>query len=522
MRLLIVEDEKLAREGLLKIIDWAKFGIDRIFVAEDGKQGLQMVKMYRPDILLTDIHLPGMDGIALAEKVCKLTPQCRIIFLSAYSDKDYLKAAIKLKALSYLEKPVVVEELMQVMAETVKECNEIASETLTKRLNFRQKVNRIALKMTMPSMEETVIGELNELMGKTCVNNNMAAVTFLIKARTDMLQEPDTIWSDVEDYIDQLMKEMNNMATYVQKREDCLALHVFFTQEPSATSLYYICKQLKQKISSFCNCYVVCGKTVSHIVRTYESYNSAVVLLQKTFYYPIGQILIYDKNECEFDKPFVSSDYQDITADILRSLETMDSENVLRRLGELYEKLQRKKVMFVERVKEIYFDLLFEIFRNAQVNMIHIGMDESENSTWIDKIRSYNLDELDDYIKQATVLLFQSAENFRDEKSLIKMIKEYINRNFCDYKLSVKTISEYVKKSNSYICTVFKNETGTTINQYLTDVRMEKAKQFLKDPKYNVAEISIKVGYNDNSYFGRAFRKNIGMTPMEYREGWNR
>lgn len=106
MRVLIVEDEQAAREGLVDIIDWGALGIDEIYTAPNGHRGLMEAKKHRPDILLTDIRMPVMDGIRMAGEIVKLYPECSILFLTAYAEIGYYREAIKLKAVSYVEKPV--------------------------------------------------------------------------------------------------------------------------------------------------------------------------------------------------------------------------------------------------------------------------------------------------------------------------------------------------------------------------------------------------------------------------------
>ena len=105
-----------------------------------------------------------------------------------------------------------------------------------------------------------------------------------------------------------------------------------------------------------------------------------------------------------------------------------------------------------------------------------------------------------------------------DENSTILLIEEYIGENYMKEGLSVKDISAHVFLSASYVCTVFKNETGKTLSQYITDYRMEKAKRLLADPRYRISDISSQVGYSDGNYFGKSFKKHTGMTPSEYRE----
>ena len=113
---------------------------------------------------------------------------------------------------------------------------------------------------------------------------------------------------------------------------------------------------------------------------------------------------------------------------------------------------------------------------------------------------------------------FQSLIFNQSEHPVVFQIKEYIRQNFAVPTLSVLDISQYANRSSSYICTLFKNETGQTINQYLTDYRIKMSKQFLSDPRYRITDISAKVGYSDGNYYSKAFRKIVGLSPSEYRE----
>ena len=125
MNLLIVEDERMTREGLLKSLDWLQVGVSKVFSAENGEAGLYMAKRILPDIVLTDIRMPRMDGITMASRIREILPECRIIFLSAYSEIDYYKAAIDLKAIRYLDKPIEAESLQIVVEEAVAECTQL-------------------------------------------------------------------------------------------------------------------------------------------------------------------------------------------------------------------------------------------------------------------------------------------------------------------------------------------------------------------------------------------------------------
>ena len=106
MKLLIVDDEELTRTGVISSIDWQSIGIQEVLQADDGINGIEMARVHRPDIVLCDVRMPRLDGIAMLEQLEEILPDIVPVFMSGYSDKEYLKAAIKLKAVNYIEKPL--------------------------------------------------------------------------------------------------------------------------------------------------------------------------------------------------------------------------------------------------------------------------------------------------------------------------------------------------------------------------------------------------------------------------------
>ena len=157
MKLLLVDDEPYTREGILSIIAFDKLGIDKVFSAEDGLSGLAMAKEYQPDIILTDVRMPHLDGISMSYQIREFLPGCCIIFMSGFAEKDYLKSAIKLSAINYIEKPFSPEELETTLQLAVSKCNQEkeqlhSSTQLSHTLNLSLPAirNRIALTVLRP------------------------------------------------------------------------------------------------------------------------------------------------------------------------------------------------------------------------------------------------------------------------------------------------------------------------------------------------------------------------------------
>ena len=167
-------------------------------------------------------------------------------------------------------------------------------------------------------------------------------------------------------------------------------------------------------------------------------------------------------------------------------------------------------------VKDLYYKLFLclEDARHQQ-KIAGSGNVESIAETIDD---CFTFPELHQTLVDKTSEFFCKAETSSQENPTIFLIKDYISQNYMHETLSVKDISEHVFLSTSYVCTFFKSETGQTLNQYLTEYRMEKAKQLLKDARFKISDISSRVGYSDGNYFGKSFKKYSGFSPSEYRE----
>jgi two-component system response regulator YesN len=142
---------------------------------------------------------------------------------------------------------------------------------------------------------------------------------------------------------------------------------------------------------------------------------------------------------------------------------------------------------------------------------------ESE-SIWEGIMACAALKTLHQFFCEKIKLYFERLLSNKDENPVVFLIKEYLHHNYAVPSLSVPDISEHVHLSPAYVCTLFKSETGQTLNQYLTDYRIKMSKQFLSDPLYKITDISAKVGYSDGNYYSKAFRKIVGLSPSEYRE----
>lgn len=512
MKLLIVDDEELTRTGLLTSIDWSAAGIDEVIQADDGLHGLEAARLYKPEIILCDVRMPRMTGIAMLEQLETFLPDCVPIFMSGYSDKEYLKAAIKLKAVSYIEKPINPEEVQEAVAEA---CGRFRQKQLSRQGETLRSMNAASLlarQLTVPYRPgDPQIPQLAKELDLPL--HSTTSITSYIVRLDSTNNQTSVVGDEIFRQFQEFLKLFHLHCLYVEKHVSHLVYFVLGEEHPSSLAFQQIRSFLTNWCLSFPTCIIVQGDTVTGISKAFVSYNSAVILLQSSYFFPNHTFLAKESlsyhpaADIAVDEPEVL--YQSCLAD-------KNQQACQALLENLYRQYSQNGTFLPTQVKDVYYRLflVMESIRRQQSLP-----DTAAPGSIAELIEGcFTFDDLHGALKEASERFFLDIQKPREEHPTIYRIKEYIGHHYTNETLSVKDISSYVFLSSPYVCTLFKAETGLTLNQYLTQYRMERAKQLLCDPRYKITDISSKVGYSDGNYFGKSFKKYTGYSPSEFRE----
>lgn len=512
MKILIVDDEELTRTGLVSSIDWDALGIHTILQADDGLKGLEIAKLHKPDIILCDVRMPRMDGISMLKQLEKFLPDSISIFMSGYSDKEYLKAAIKLHALQYIEKPLNPEEVKEAIIEAKELCLHKQRMHRGEALHSMETSSKLTLQLTIPygNNDELISRLAKELSLSLSASTYFAAIIIQLAAPLDSV-ESEAFYHLLKNHLE--IQRINCL--YAEKKTQYLVYYIFGNTSFSSLFIKSLEIFFKENLSCFGKYHIAMGNTVCGVSKAYQSYETAVILLQSSYFYPSGTFLSWDEKKTSDvsisallpyspDKEF---------SEALSAQNPNTSEHIL---DKLYQTYSNNTKFLPNQVKELYYKL-FSTIETLRLQMQIISGNPSAGIVdFLEK--NFTFHELHQDLIQETDKFLTDAQNAKKDNSTIFLIKDYIGKHYADPALSVKDISSHVFLSTSYVCTFFKNETGQTLNQYLTEYRMEKAKQLLGDSRYKITDISSKVGYTDGNYFGKSFKKYTGLSPSEYRE----
>lgn len=514
MKLLIVDDEELTRTGVISSLDWASLGIDEVLQADDGVHGLETARLCQPEIILCDVRMPRMDGITMLERLERILPDAVPIFMSGYSDKEYLKAAIKLKAVNYIEKPFSLSEVEN----AIRDARELYIQKVHSRrgetLHSMETASRLALQLTVPYQNnaralEQLATELN-----LTVNASTYFTSFIVK--TDLFLESGApSMADFCQELQHFLEPFHMNCIYLEKKMQYLVYFIFSQNEPTSRQIQAVSDFLCHHFAGIGRYSMALGDVVCGIAKAYQAYTSAVILLQSSYFFPENTLLTSDQLD---DSPEVQSNiFADTPAgDFASALLQLNQSSANDILQKLYGTFYKNHRFLQNPVKDLYYKLFLclEDARHQQ-KIAGSGNIESIAETIED---CFTFSELHQTLTDKTDEFFNKAASNSQENPTIFLIRDYISKNYMNEALSVKDISAHVFLSTSYLCTFFKSETGQTLNQYITEYRMEKAKQLLKDARFKITEVSSRVGYSDGNYFGKSFKKYSGLSPSEYRE----
>lgn len=513
MKLLIVDDEELTRDGLIHSINWNNLGIDSIYEADDGFNGLTLAKQHLPEIILSDVRMPRMDGIEMAQKIREIMPDCSIIFMSGYSDKAYLKAAIKLKAISYVEKPINPREIEDSVKEAMADYKLLLLNKQSVDHSKQDTMSKLALNLIYSNHDTMInIADTFSLLGFP-LKNMVCFATLIIKIINNNTVTSDITIAGIISNLNLTLKSTNIEFIYGVKQEEYIICHLFSNEKLEQNTLIKLTERFSNSLKENYSHFITFGKSVNSVQKLYESYNMAIILMHSSFFFPYNTVL-YNESENITSTVAIPTE---LVSDFSEALLLRNKDAVQNILNKLKGILINNKSILVNHVKDVYYKLFLEL--NESANSFHISISAYSTESILDYVsKSSTIYELHSMLEEKIDYFFKSFEDENRDTSTVFLIKEYISKNYQNENLSIKDISEHVFLSSSYVCTVFKSETGKTLNQYLTDFRMEKAKKLLMDTRYKITDISAKIGYNDGNYFGKSFKKTVGLSPSEFRE----
>ena len=507
IKVLIADDERFTRQGILDMVDWDKLNVSEVKEAYDGINALEILKDFEPNILLTDVRMPRLNGIDLAFKARELYPNCMILFMSGYSDKEYLKSAIKLKAINYVEKPIEIEELEE---------------------NLNNAILEFVKNTTIHnSIEHTIANEISSIDNSVAVKSIISS--YFSKDFNDKLVDGQYVSVLIKIYkiipnkhlfIDKIREIIHDCGlegfVSMQNEKD-IVLQIFFSKNIKSIHNSNVFQSffatLDEYIKNYSHFYIFVGSIVANMQDMHKSYASASSLDTLSFFKDYNSVIYFEEvphKTCATIDPNAYSAFK-------RNLNNEDKQAVLSDINNITSEFMLNCGTDINEIKNVYNKLLMHIFNFCHSRNINLNNSVNENTSFNTILQFNNIFEIKHYMLEIIkdVFLCLKEKNIYNEPAL--NIIKYINEHYNSYDLSLEDISKNTFLTPAYICVIFKDFTGKTVNKYITEYRIMQAKELLKDSNIKMNDIALKVGYRDGNYFAKIFKKETGYSPSEYR-----
>jgi two-component system, response regulator YesN len=518
-KVFLVEDEIVTREGMRDNVDWKAHGFEFSGEAPDGEMALPLLHALKPDVLITDIRMPFMDGLQLSQIVRDRMPTTKVIILSGHDEFEYAQKAIKLGVSEYLLKPVSVQDLHNVLQRVASELERDRGEQQAlQKLRDQVEENRAALrerlllKLVTGTASSAEAIEKSQFLGMDLV----ARCYLVVVLRVEFSDSSETFDYRRSQQVQQVV------SSYMENNPDVFLLNmgmeelVLVLKGNSPECLHEERNLLLERIrpeleQSRCKLIVGSGTPQKRITDICQSFIEAQDNLQTVM---SGRRSGFEGG---FDKTELLKVDKSTVEDYLRfgTVEDFDAffETYIRPLGETA--LRSSIVNHYILLDMVLATAKFVDELGGNVAQIIPEFDIIE--TILAGIETGG--QLREQARNVLVggLVFRDSRVNNQYAGVIKQAQDYIDRHYMDPSISLNGIAAQVNLSPCHFSAVFSQETGQTFKEYLTEIRIKKAKELLRSTTMKAFEICYQIGYNDPHYFSHVFHKNTGLTPIEFR-----
>lgn len=533
-KVMIIDDEPIIRKGIKNILNWKKFDCEVCAEASDGEEGKILIEKYRPDILITDIRMPGIDGLKMINEVKDIIPDCKIIILTGYRDFDYVQEALKLGVFDFVLKPSKIEELTTIVHRAVEELKRLKSRAeefnKLKKL-FEQNIPVLREKFLYDLMYE-IYPNSDEILPRAELLGINIGDFFLLAVEIDndengkpgQYEKNLYLFGIINTFMDVFSDSFSVTSIPLRDRGVAFILQGADNNRDCINLISDKCNYLQELLI---NCFgftvtVAVSSEGRGIMQLPEKFRECMEALERKFYIGNDTVIFYkDLNGfLRFEDYSLLEKYQRL---LLEGIKTGNESIVLKRIQDITAYINGLEHPNMEYLKNFYWGII------TYINNIRLSVAMASNETRVEGInivslhniisKSENINDLNELLKDVSLSITSKINNYnnRSIKLILRNALDYIHEHYSE-QLTLNDVAEHVYVSPSYLSRMFKKELGKNFVDYLNGLRIEKAKELLMDPKYKTYEVAEIVGIPDAHYFSRLFRKYEGISPTEYRD----
>lgn len=535
IKVFLVEDEMVIRRGIKNSIDWEKEGYIFCGEASDGELAYPMIIKEKPDILITDIRMPFMDGLELCKLVKKELPNIKILILSGYDEFDYAKEAIRLGVTEYLLKPISSGKLLEALngvSESIR--REKEDKDLVRKYMEEMRENTEHEKQKF--FEQMIAGNLSMAdtleTGKKYEMNLSAGMYNLLLFRFTLGEEnrkSGELLGEAEYAIEKLTERLEYVFEFQRGVEGWAFLLMADNEEQMSERVKELSKDLEEIMKNYSTIayFGGIGQPVARLRELEESFREAERALAARFTMELNRIISVEdirmaQNVDTLDDIEITS-FGEIekTRTMLEKFLNNGAEDEIDEFVDVYiNELPEENLKSVLMRQYIIMDAYIVMMSFCEkIEGIEGEMQAQSEELKNSMKTSQTLEEIKNYIRMLLkkIIGVRDTISGRRYSDIIEIAKDQIRKTYMSDEISLNTIAAEVGMSPSYFSSIFSKEMGKTFVEYLTEIRMDRAKELLMCSSMKTSEIGYEVGYKDPHYFSYIFKKTQNCTPKEFR-----
>lgn len=535
IKVFLVEDEMVIRRGIKNSIDWEKEGYIFCGEASDGELAYPMIIKEKPDILITDIRMPFMDGLELCKLVKKELPNIKILILSGYDEFDYAKEAIRLGVTEYLLKPISSGKLLEALngvSESIR--REKEDKDLVRKYMEEMRENTEHEKQKF--FEQMIAGNLSMAdaleTGKKYEMNLSAGMYNLLLFRFTLGKEnrkSGELLGEAEYAIEKLTERLEYVFEFQRGVEGWAFLLMADNEEQMSERVKELSKDLEEIMKNYSTIayFGGIGQPVARLRELEESFREAERALAARFTMELNRIISVEdirmaQNVDTLDDIEITS-FGEIekTRTMLEKFLNNGAEDEIDEFVDVYiNELPEENLKSVLMRQYIIMDAYIVMMSFCEKIEGIEGEMQAQSEELKNSMKTIQtLEEIKNYIRMLLkkIIGVRDTISGRRYSDIIEIAKDQIRKTYMSDEISLNTIAAEVGMSPSYFSSIFSKEIGKTFVEYLTEIRMDRAKELLMCSSMKTSEIGYEVGYKDPHYFSYIFKKTQNCTPKEFR-----
>lgn len=535
IKVFLVEDEMVIRRGIKNSIDWEKEGYIFCGEASDGELAYPMIIKEKPDILITDIRMPFMDGLELCKLVKKELPNIKILILSGYDEFDYAKEAIRLGVTEYLLKPISSGKLLEVLngvSESIR--REKEDKDLVRKYMEEMRENTEHEKQKF--FEQMIAGNLSMAdaleTGEKYEMNLSAGMYNLLLFRFTLGEEnrkSEELLGEAEYAIEKLTERLEYVFEFQRGVEGWAFLLMADNEEQMSERVKELSKDLEEIMKNYSTIayFGGIGQPVARLRELEESFREAERALAARFTMELNRIISVEdirmaQNVDTLDDIEITS-FGEIekTRTMLEKFLNNGAEDEIDEFVDVYiNELPEENLKSVLMRQYIIMDAYIVMMSFCEKIEGIEGEMQAQSEELKNSMKTIQtLEEIKNYIRMLLkkIIGVRDTISGRRYSDIIEIAKDQIRKTYMSDEISLNTIAAEVGMSPSYFSSIFSKEMGKTFVEYLTEIRMDRAKELLMCSSMKTSEIGYEVGYKDPHYFSYIFKKTQNCTPKEFR-----